>query len=81
MKSWIVKNQKTTLSKFKIDNDSHWYWIPKAKLTEFNKDLEAITGYSYMEAVEEFDRFEDKYDHFRTGGSPDVCPYFFKQKE
>jgi hypothetical protein len=60
------------------DDDSHWYWIPNDILVDFQTDLASICGKDYMNCPDEFDDFITKYDKYRTGGSPDIIPEFFK---
>lgn len=51
------------------DQDGHWYWIPKELLKEF--DDWDLSDY-------ESDDFDcDKYNEYRTYGSPDLVPDFY----
>lgn len=60
------------------DDDGHWYWIPGRLLSEFENELEQIISIDYMDNPEGFDSFINKYDRYRTLGSPDNMPDFFK---
>lgn len=60
------------------DDDGHWYWIPNELLCEFKSDLNKIIGKAYMDYPDEFDLFEYKYYEYRTHGSSDNIPEFFK---
>lgn len=61
------------------DDDCHWYWIPNEQIEDFKTDLSGIAGKDYMESPDAFDTFSQKYEKYRTGGSPDNVPDFFKQ--
>ncbi len=62
------------------EHDGDWYWIPKAILNDFNKDLNEISGIEYMDAPDLFDDFETKYNKFHTGGCKTLAPEYFKNK-
>lgn len=63
------------------DNDGHWYWISNDKFLQFNKDLEAITGIEYMDNPDAFDKFEEDYGVYATGGAPDLMPDIFNEEK
>jgi hypothetical protein len=49
-------------------------------LVEFDNELNRIKGIDYMDNPDAFDDFNEKYDKYRTGGSPDLMPTYFKDK-
>jgi hypothetical protein len=62
------------------DGDGHWFWIPVCLIAAFEKDLEGISGIEYMEDPDAFDKFSEKYEMYRTGGSPDLVPDIYLDK-
>lgn len=60
------------------DNDGHWFWIPTNLVSEFENDLEVITGIEYMDNPDAFDYFIEKYSVYQTGGSPELKPDYYK---
>jgi len=60
------------------DNDGHWYWIPNDLLDGFKDHLSRMSGKYYLDCPDEFDRFDDRYDNFRTLGDPDNVPRFYQ---
>lgn len=60
------------------DDDSHWYWIPLSMVEEFEEDLEYITKNKYYAVGDELEAFTYKYERFRTYGSSDNIPDFYK---
>ena len=59
------------------EDDGHWYWIPENEVEQFNADSEKLEGKEYMDCPDEFDSFIYKYDHYRTGGAPELVPDCF----
>lgn len=64
----------------KTDEDGHNYWIPIAQSKIFEEMLLEIIGKEYDEAEDQFDAFNDKFSKYDTGGAPELCPEFLKEK-
>jgi hypothetical protein len=62
------------------DSDGHWYWIPLSLVDEFENEEEILSGVDYMDNPDAFDDFIDKYEVYRTYGSPDCVPTFYENK-
>lgn len=71
---------KTKITKLQ-DDDGHWYWIPDDKLESFKAQLSEIEGKYYMDDPDKFDRFNDEFEVYRTGGDPDLIPEIFKNNQ
>lgn len=60
------------------DNDGDWYWIPAHMKDDFLSDCEAIEGKDYMEDPDSFDKFNDSYSPYATGGCQNNVPEMFQ---
>ena len=59
------------------DDDCHWYWIPNNMVGEFLELLDKIAGLDYMDAPDDFDRFSDRFEIYRTLGCSSNIPEIF----
>ncbi|WP_456867609.1 hypothetical protein [Galbibacter sp. BG1] len=73
--TWVLDRDIKRLQ----DGDGHWYWIPLNEVDSFAADLDKIDGKDYMDCPDEYDAFSEKYEKYRTGGSPDLIPDFFNE--
>ena len=61
------------------DIEGNWYWIPESFIPNFEGVVEKLQGVDYMDASDEYDLFNDVFEKYRTGGSPDLMPDMFNQ--
>jgi len=62
------------------DSDGDWYWIPKNKVSEFDKAVNELSNIEdYMDNPDVFDKFEEDFGHYRTGGDKDNMPRHFQK--
>ena len=72
----IMKRKTVGIYK-RQDDDGHWFWIPEDEIVEFNIALSKLEGKSYMDCPDDFDNFSEKFEVYRTGGSPEISPNYF----
>lgn len=62
------------------DFESDFYWIPEDRIEKFNEDSEMLGGMQYMDNPELFEKFNDDFGIFATGGCADLVPDVFDNK-
>lgn len=80
----VVDFVKVKLETIKVkrlqDFESDWYWIPEEKIETFNEMNDELSGMVYTDNPDFFEKFNDDFGGFSTGGSPDSVPHNFENK-